>query len=157
MEFIVWWQGTHMEKLLDLENLKSEAGKVWVLKRVTESQKGKNQKRSPQIVSVYTSEWCLNRMWETDSEQLSQWPKFWTQTRLATKRCRNINNCKKTGRECAFIGGWKIAHFPSLRSFSLRPISVLGIHSRDGTYGERCSLPGLKNQKKKLRIHELWK
>ena len=53
------------------------------------------------------------------------------------------------------LGGWKIAHFPSLRSFSLRPISVPGIHSRDGTYGERCSLPGLKNQKKKLRIHEL--
>ena len=90
----------------DLENLKSEAGEVWVLKRVAESQKGKNQKRSPQIVSVYTSDWCLNHMWETDSEQFSQWPKFWTQTRLATKRCRNINSCKKTGRECAFT--WRM-------------------------------------------------
>lgn len=161
MEFTVWWWGTHTGKTLGFFWPGEPQKWGWQSVSAEESsRRGRTRREAPRLYPVCTSDWCLNYMWETDSEQLSQWPKFWTQTRLATKRCRNINSCKKTDRVLS-LGGWKTAHFSSLRSFSLRPVAVPGIHSRDGTYGEERGLPGLKNQKKEaenpwtLKIVEL--
>lgn len=69
-----------------------------------ESQKGKSQRGNPHTVSFYISEWSLNHMWETHSEQLRQRPTLWTKTRFATRYIKSEQMLEGSGGECTFTG-----------------------------------------------------
>lgn len=129
-----WW-GAHMEKLRfsGFGNPPSKAGNAWVLKRVEESQVGRARGESPNVCLRLSDPRTTH-----GKQQLSQRPKVWTKTRLATlsmKRGQRQEALVESVRTFAGrMGGGR--RTSCSWGFSVGLIAVHGTHSRDGARGE---------------------